>query len=95
MFLVCRVVWVFCILFIFLDPSYYSCLGLPCSSLRQIKGGKDMEYETNNFNPRVPNTFDSAPNTIAPPPLPPRGRFYAGFNYQAQHANLPTVEVQW
>ncbi|VDM28580.1 unnamed protein product [Toxocara canis] len=36
-------------------------------------GQKNLEYEAHNFNPRVSKSFECAPPSLAPPPLPPRG----------------------
>uniref|UniRef100_A0A183V8N1 Cadherin EGF LAG seven-pass G-type receptor 2 n=1 Tax=Toxocara canis TaxID=6265 RepID=A0A183V8N1_TOXCA len=62
-------------------------------------GQKDLEYEAHNFNPRVSKSFECAPPSLAPPPLPPRG-FRSMHNNQlsnfeqAQLTGLPTVQVR-
>lgn len=48
-----------------------------------------MEYETNNFNPRVSMSYDGVTHTVTPaPPLFPR---LHNSNYEK---GLPTVQVK-
>lgn len=50
---------------------------------------REMEYETNNYNPRVSMSYDGAPRNVTPaPPLFPR---LHNSNYEK---GLPTVQVK-
>ncbi|MCP9259219.1 BMA-PRK-1 [Dirofilaria immitis] len=55
---------------------------------RKPSKGREMEYETNNFNPRVSMSYDGVSHTVTPaPPLFPR---LHNSNYEK---GLPTVQV--
>ncbi|OZC11535.1 hypothetical protein X798_01393 [Onchocerca flexuosa] len=77
------------ILLLIIVAALIVCIYLRVKKNRKPSKIREMEYETNNFNPRVSMSYDGVSHTVTPaPPLFPR---LHNSNYEK---GLPTVQVR-
>ncbi|CAG9538889.1 unnamed protein product [Cercopithifilaria johnstoni] len=77
------------ILLLIIVAALIVCIYLRIKKSRKPSKVREMEYETNNYNPRVSMSYDGVPRSVTPaPPLFPR---LHNSNYEK---GLPTVQVR-
>ncbi|EJD75084.1 cadherin domain-containing protein [Loa loa] len=77
------------VLLLIIVAALIVCIYLRIKKSRKPSKVREMEYETNNYNPRVSMSYDGVPRSVTPaPPLFPR---LHNSNYEK---GLPTVQVR-